>query len=296
MTPAPARAAPGRADEALAELERAVELGPYAFPHINLGLAHIKRGADATGLHHLEQARRLWPEAPEPHFYLGWALERGGRLAEAEQAFERAIARRQGYVDAWLRLGGLRAKAGRLAEARATYRRLLEIDPANDRAVEALAALDRDPPSADPYAIAEIRAGRYAEAVAILVRMRRERPRDPDVLFNLGWAHDRLGRRPEALEAYEALIAIAPTHRQGHFNLAYAYLEGQSAEDWRRAAELFERTLAVDPSYHEAWFHLATAWWKLGDDARARAADRRFLEHGGHEELMARARARLGDG
>lgn len=283
----------GRRDEALAELERAVELGPYAFSHINLGLAYLRRERPARGLAHLEQAVRLWPDAAEPHFYMAYGLELAGRPAEAERALERALEHRPGYVDAWRRLAELRARQGRAEEAREAYRRVLEIEPSRQWAVEGLAALDRAPRGGDPYGLAELGAGRFDDAVAILERSRVERPGDPDVLFNLGFGLQRLGRRAAAIEAYEALIALAPDHRQGHFNLAYAYLDGQTPADWRRSVELFERTLAIDPSYHEVSFHLATAWRKLGDVSRAEEADRRYLEHGAHADLVARARARL---
>ena len=51
----------GRSVEALAEFERAVELGPYAFAYLNLGLAQVKRGHMAEGISHLRTAVTLWP-------------------------------------------------------------------------------------------------------------------------------------------------------------------------------------------------------------------------------------------
>ena len=107
------------------------------------------------------------------------------------------------------------------------------------------------------------------------------------------FAAQKAGRRDEAIRLYEELLSLDPRHRQGSFNLAYAYLEGETAEEWSRAAELFDAVLEIDPEYTEAANRLATAYWKLGRQDEAILWDRQYLEGETHSALADLSRRRL---
>lgn len=256
----------GRADEALTEFKRAVELGPYAWSHLNLGLAYLRRGNQKDSLDHLQYAVRLWPDSADTHYYLGRGLETMGREREAEQEFKQALALRENYILACERLARLYERQGRNDLALGYYERLLEIDRSAVWAQERIAQLREA--GATP-------AGRS------------------DELFLRGFSLQRQGQVDAAIAAYEELLALSPNHRQGLFNLAYAYLYLDTEEAWQRSADLFSRVLEVDPGYTEALFHLATVYWKLNRTDEARQADRRFLEVGVHEDLKQRSKERL---
>lgn len=114
-----------------------------------------------------------------------------------------------------------------------------------------------------------------------------------NALFDQAFAAQRAGRRDECIGLYERLLALAPRHRQGTFNLAYAYRYGDSAEDWNRSVALFQRVLEIDPGYSEAIHHLAAVYWKLERREEAIRYDRLYLEEGEHEDLKAASRRRL---
>lgn len=126
--------AEGRAEEALRQFETAVEKGPYAFAHLNLGHALVKRGDLKKGLPHLRTALRLWPSSPEVHYYLGYGLEKNGDTGEAEKEYRWAIKLRPRYLWAYRRLAGLQERQGNLSGANETWQKLQGLEP-NDPGV-----------------------------------------------------------------------------------------------------------------------------------------------------------------
>ena len=119
----------GRPVEALAEFEQAVELGPYAFAYLNLGLAHVKRGNMDEGVSHLRHAVSLWPGSPDTRLYLGYGLGRAGKIGEAEAEFREALRLRPNYMKAYRYLADFYERQGRWKDAVATLQRLLALDP-----------------------------------------------------------------------------------------------------------------------------------------------------------------------
>jgi tetratricopeptide (TPR) repeat protein len=211
-----------------------------------------------------------------------------------------ALELRPNYLRGFDFLGRLYRETGRSQDAIDIYLEALEVDPtlawARER-IDALLPAGPEQPSGTgiDLALDEIGQGRYEEAVTILESSRRTDPDNPDVLFNLGFAYQRLGRRAQAIESYEALLEISPDHRKGNFNLGYAYLQGPSPEEWESSIDRFEKVLEIDPEYAEAIHRLATAHWKLGRKEEALSLDRQYLEEPGHQELRARSSQRIAE-
>lgn len=253
----------GHADEALPYFQKAVELGSYGSAHTNLGLAYLARGDVGKGLEHLGIAVELRPASAEAHRYLAYGHKRNGDLEASEAELQVAIQLRPGYIEAYTELAALYEQRQQIAAAAEAYRRILTIDPA------------------ETWAEDELRRIVVLEPV-------------DDELFQLAFEYQMSGDRQGASGAYEELLASVPDHRQGTFNLAYLYLEGKSRDDWARSVDLFERVLEIDPDYVESLFHLGTAHRQLANTERGAEYDRMYLERGDHQELLARARARLG--
>jgi hypothetical protein len=98
-----------------------------------------------------DRARMMarFPEPVEPRgddpvewTIFGEALRRGGRLAEAAGALDRAIAEDPDVPEAYVNLGVVRAAQGRREEAERLFRRALAIDPGNRAARGNLGRLD----------------------------------------------------------------------------------------------------------------------------------------------------------
>ena len=110
-------------------------------------------------------------------------------------------------------------------------------------------------------------------ALPLLLRAREQTPRHVDLLNALGECFNRLGRPRQALEAFDAALAIAPDTRL-HFGRAMA-LEDLSELDPARAA--FEQVLALDPAHSEALSRLALLALQRGDALAARDLATRAL-------------------
>jgi len=64
---------------------------------------------------------------------------------------------------------------------------------------------------------------RLDEAMEYLKRADRMRPGDPSVTYAMGRVHVAADRLPEAREAFEQLVEVAPGYKQGHVLLATVY-------------------------------------------------------------------------
>lgn len=125
---------------------------------------------------------------------------------------------------------------GKPAEALSVYQQLVAVD-AQDRAsrmgvANALAAL-----------------GRTDEALAALAAISAEWPDFPFAAIRRGALLEEQGDQAGALAAYREAVAVAPDNADTHFTLAFALRRaGQSAE----AINAFEAGLAIDPGRESA--------------------------------------------
>jgi tetratricopeptide (TPR) repeat protein len=189
----------GDYEDAVRELERAVEAVPRPEIHDDLGLALQGLGRYAEAAERHRAALELRPDHPASLVRLGTALDGAGRLDEAIAAAARALELRPGLLPASLNLGTWLARAGRRAEAAAAFRRGLEHAPDDPRLAARLAWIlatapedavrdgaeavrlaegvrerlgERVPEALDVLAAAYAEAGRFDEAVATARRAR----------------------------------------------------------------------------------------------------------------------------
>ncbi len=115
----------------------------------------------------------------------------------------------------------------------------------------------------------------YVQAgVACLEAAHQRQPEDAGILYLLGYAYDREGRRQEAIEAFEKSVAIEPNSaiarlRLGNLQLALR-LPG--------AAQQYERAYASDPSCVGALYGKGEIARRSHDDEAAAEYFRKALE------------------
>jgi tetratricopeptide (TPR) repeat protein len=81
----------GRSEEAIAEFERSLAVGPEkADTQSNLGFELLKLGRAEEAIPHFARALEIWPN-PVFHYNLGSALLKAGRLEEALGEFRAAV-------------------------------------------------------------------------------------------------------------------------------------------------------------------------------------------------------------
>ncbi len=203
----------GDPENACLALDRAVGLAPRNAA-LRVALAGLLRETDrpAEAVDHLELACRLDPTAPEPCHLMGVLHLEQGLSAAAVEWMSRA--RQSGGNTAGLHSDmGLALQAeGRLEEAEKSYRRCLEIDPANEAALRGLARLAR-------------LRGEPEKGLAVLEPLAAE-IRSGGLLAELGGLMATAGRPEEARRLLETRlegIAGKEGRMEIHFRLAELY-------------------------------------------------------------------------
>lgn len=257
MTPPSARGLATRLritflDNAIEELERAAQARLDRAPDDPLAQAYMARALYKEG--RFAEARRLLdradPDDVEVLAALGDFHDYVGELDTAERAYQAALERDPGHLDALLGLAAVLLQhdefvpADRLA---ATARPL--IDEEDDCQVARLRIVQG--------AVAGLRAGR-------------------------GGLFDKLRWGPGVLHAFEEARRLCPNSAYPRFALGRFYREAPGAlgGSWHRAAQEFRAAVALDPHYYLARQALIGALEASCQDAAAERAEyrQRFRE------------------
>jgi tetratricopeptide (TPR) repeat protein len=119
-------------EDALAELEREVELSPEnARAHLEVAFHHLERGDAADALPSARAAAGLSPNVYTSHLALGRALVASDALEEGLAELEEAARLGPEVADVYLALAQAYALAGRTADVERARQKLLELDARN---------------------------------------------------------------------------------------------------------------------------------------------------------------------
>jgi Tfp pilus assembly protein PilF len=174
--------------------------------------------------------------------------------------------------DLWLRLLP-RSPADAEALARGYRERELEKDIA---ATELLAAAQpRDARHRNALALAYMRGGRVAEAMAQLETAIRLDPEQPETHNNLGQVLQRQGRLAEALPHFREAVRLRPSSEVTHLSLANAL---QEAGEVQESIRQFRIALVLNPELADAHNNLGVALGSLGELEEAEAHFLRALQ------------------
>src|SRR5260370_19729732 len=94
-----------------------------------LGVIAIQTRRDDLAIDYLNRALRLKPDFAAAHNNLGFALQRQGKLGEAEASLRQALRLKPDYAEAHNSLGVALWQQGRLKEAAASYQQALRVKP-----------------------------------------------------------------------------------------------------------------------------------------------------------------------
>jgi tetratricopeptide (TPR) repeat protein len=123
----------GRAEEAIAPLERAAGLEPdLQAAHYNLGLAYARLARFEEAEMAYRRAISLNPEDPEPYNGLSYVLTKQRRYEEALAMADSAVRIKRDFVAAHFNRAKALEALGQLAAAAASYEDALNLDPAQD--------------------------------------------------------------------------------------------------------------------------------------------------------------------
>jgi tetratricopeptide (TPR) repeat protein len=125
----------GRTEEAVGYFQRALRLSPdYLTALENLGNAYRQAHQWEQAQHALEQALTLKPDRAELHYSLAMIFAQTDQRARAEASLQKAISLRPDYPEALNNLGVLYARTRRLDEAIAEFQACMRVAPGFDQA------------------------------------------------------------------------------------------------------------------------------------------------------------------
>ncbi len=205
------------------------------------------------------------------------ALQRQGRLREAEKIYARVLKAAPDHFDALNLLGAVKAQQGRIGEAQRLFAAAVKINPgvagawanlgqalhALKRSDEALQSLDKarslapdDINVLNQHANVLLSLGRSADALGEFRKILARAPRHGEARLNCGIACAALGRLDEAVAEFDAALALIPGHPAVHYNRALAL---QALGRYAEAVQAHDRALAAAPQHAGAWLHRGRA-------------------------------------
>jgi tetratricopeptide (TPR) repeat protein len=215
------------------------------------------------------------------------ALQRQGRLRDAEKIYSHVLKAAPDYFDALNLLGTVKAQLGRFGEAHRLLAAAVKINPRIPGAWanlgQVLLALKRDQEALECFdkalALAPgdigilnnrgnalLSLGRPADAVAEFTAVLARMPHHAEARINCGIARAALGQPEQAVAEFDQALSIAPGHPVAHYNRGVALLNlGRYAE----ALAASEAALAAAPDHAGAWLNRGQALAALNrhDDA-----------------------------
>ena len=239
-----------------------------------LGIIRFQQGRYAEALASIGASLKLNSNADALSNY-GNVLQALGRLEEAVESYDKALAIEPKLVNALYNRGVTLSNMKRAADALASYDKALEIAPDDsgiwmnrvpvlvdlNRPQEALAAAEKLLAVAPQYAEAWNNRGialqalqRFEEALASYGKALAIKPDYAEAHFNRGSALQYLARGEEALAGFAAAVAIKPDFAEAWYNYGVALQDARRLDE---ALTRYDKALAVQPDYADALFNRA---------------------------------------
>ncbi|HUI06553.1 MAG TPA: tetratricopeptide repeat protein [Verrucomicrobiae bacterium] len=197
-----------------------------------------------------------------PHFSLGIALQRAGRVQEAIVQFDQAAQSAPDDAELHYDLGSALEEAGKVPEGIAQYEQALRIQPDFAEAHNNLG-------------VALARLGRGPEAIHHFMQALRIRPDYADAHYNLGLALQRAGRLEDAVEHWREALRLRPDFAEAYNSLGMVLWRAGKAGE---AIAYYQQALQLDPDYAEAHNNLGAAFWQAGRTQEAIGHWKRALQ------------------
>jgi arylsulfatase A-like enzyme/Flp pilus assembly protein TadD len=197
------------------------------------------------------------------------AAKQAGRIDQGIELLREIIAERQDFDLAYTYLANYLKEKNKGAEALAVLREALHRNPSSIRIISS-------------YGIALIEAGKYDEAIPVLLRGLTLIDYDPEVWNYLGVAYWNKKQFREAQQCYDKALSLDKNYAVVYNNLGSLFLSNYLATQdpgiLRKAVGEFREAIRFDAKYASAHNGLGTALKMQGDTAGAIEAWKKALE------------------
>ncbi len=259
-------------DDALLDiLNRILELDPESqSTYLRLGKIYMDTGKPDEALELFTKMVEIFPDYYVAHFYLGESLLLKGLTTEAEEQFLKTMDLEPELVEPRFRLIDIyqttTPKKNR-KKILSTYETILELEPANDRALFELALFhykNNEMEKADPI-FAQlgqtlkdnprlimsavdtfISRKRYEDAVIVFTQLRQVDPANTNLNFFLGMAHEALDHIDKAIEFYLKVTPDHPQYKKTILSIAFLYRDKDNTLEALRFLEQHHQQSPAD--------------------------------------------------
>ncbi len=277
----------GSVVRARAYFDRLLSLSSEPETPVRVAFSYLAAREPSAAAEVLEAARRGAPGEPRLAYYAGLVHERMRRFADAAAAFAGVPPESDVHGDARLRRARSLSLLGEHTHALRLYRAAMQDAPDDlDVRIQFARALERggSPGRAEAVLREGLEAGPsaalYDALAATLHRQERGRealrllreavarfPRDVELLYVLGAAHERQGDVNGALARMRAVLAVSPDHAAALNFLGY--LLAQTGQHLDEAERRVRRALELRPETGAYLDSLGWVYFRRGDYARA---------------------------
>jgi tetratricopeptide (TPR) repeat protein len=195
---------------------------------------------------------------------LGMALQQVGKIAQAAQAYLKAVE----LNPAWAEMNAMLAIAlqsiGEHDQAIVAYRKALALNPKDAQSHSNLGVLLQT-------------LGRSQEAIEFLNKAVEIDPQFAEAYANLGIIYQAQGQVDKAVQMLQKALDIRPNYAQAHANLGVCY---QQQGQWADAAASLQVATVLQPDYAVAYQALGVVLYQLKQPAQAACACRSAINLG----------------
>ena len=241
----------GRTAEAIAELQRALQLAPNSDEAFRrLGNVYMQAGRQQEAMAAFTRATEVNPYLWTNYSSLGNAYFKLGENEQALAAFQHITELDPGRAEGWAAIGAVYFQMGRWSECLSRFQKAVDLRP------EALFYSN--------LGTAYFFLGRYDEAANEFEKAVSMEPNNDDLRVNLGDAYRWSGQTAKAAATYDQAISLAyksiqvnPKNAGALGNLGVCYAK---KGDSKQALKFIARARSIDPKdnslmYEEATIH-----------------------------------------
>src|SRR5262249_39509289 len=254
----------GRADDAVRDMRRAIEMDPaYAPAQWRLGLWLLDQNQIVGAERAFSRATDMQPDDPAGWIGLARVYLQRGENERAAGLLEKLAAASSGDRYVVQLLGTAYSRMGRADEADAALRIGSKGEPQwSDPWTDEMLAFRRGYAALLKEATALIVAGQFEPAIRILEQLRRTRPDDVTLMAHLGQVYVAAGRNDDGVALLEQVIAKEPDRFEAYVDLATGYMH---QDHLARARASVEHALAIEKTFAPAYETLGLILWRSGD-------------------------------
>lgn len=236
--------------------------GSEAYDRYLHGLLAERKGDFTTALSDYQKAVELDPQATEVFRDLAELNLRTGRTDAALRAAQHVRDLAPSQSSSFLFLGHVHVARGNLALAAQEYEKALELDPQNLKALENLGSY-----------YSSINGKKSLDYYERYLKIE---PEDPEIHFQLGFIHQKLGDTPKAIAAFKKSVTLDPSQIASNLALAELY---ELTRSTAAAIAAYQKCIELDPRNPAFYSRLGLLYFnnKEWDDAASQFQNSRSL-------------------